>query len=170
MSDLWVLRAGDPRASQAVAALAHAEGKFLLPLLGAVQAGALAMVWVTDRQTSPSSLRRALDAVREPGVLILDGDDCQPGAPDDWRCTRAALGWARVAMVHGAGGERRHYEMAALAAVMTGRLLIVHCSSAEAGAWAERTAAERLCPLVITPRPGVVHPQPPQADGPLQCH
>ena len=161
------MAAGDARAARAVAALAHSEGKFLLPLLGAVAQG-LGLVVVQARETSPSALRRALDAVREPAAVLLDGDDYQPGAPADWRCTRAALGWARAAMIHGAGGERQHYEAAALAAALTGRLLIVHCSSAETIAWAEQMAAARLCTMVITTRPGVVHPQPMAPTGPLR--
>ena len=164
---LFTMPAGDPRVSRAVAALAHGEGQFLLPMFAAVAQG-LGLVVVQDRETSPSALHRALDAVREPAALILDGDDYRPGAPSDWRCGRAALDWARVALVHGAAGEREHYEAAVLAAALTGRLLIVHCSSGEATAWAERTAAARLCPLVITPRPGVVHPQPMAPTGPIQ--
>ncbi len=168
MSEPWVLPAGNARASQAVAALAHGEGQFLAPLLGGVQTGALSLIWATDRHTSPAALRRAIDAIGEPAALLLDGDDYRPGGPEDWRCTGAALAWARVAMVHGAAGEREHYAAAVVAARLAGRLLIVHCAGAEARAWAERTAAARLCPMVITPRPGVVHPQPPQAAGPLQ--
>lgn len=165
---LLTLRPGDPRAARAIAALVHGEGQFLLPLLAGVQSGALSLVWANDRQTSPSALRRALDDAGSPTALILDGDDYFPGAPDDWRCAGAALGWAKGVLVHGAAGERGDYEAAALAAVLTGRLLVVHCSGAEAAAWAERAGAASLCPLVIAPRPGVVHPQPPQAAGPLQ--
>ncbi len=87
---LFTMPAGDPRVSRAVAALAHGEGQFLLPMFAAVAQG-LGLVVVQDRETSPSALHRALDAVREPAALILDGDDYQPGAPADWRCGRAAL-------------------------------------------------------------------------------
>ena len=167
MSAPFVLRAGDPRASQAVAALSHDGGQFLLPLFAAVPHG-LALVFAQDRETSPSALRRALDAVREPAALLLDADDYQPGAPTDWRCAPAALAWARAALIHGAAGEREHYAAAVVAATMTGRLLIVHCGSAEAAAWATVAEAAKLPTLVIAPRPGVVHPQPPQADGMLQ--
>lgn len=161
----FVLRAGDPRAARGIGTLAHGGGAFLLPLLGAVGSGLLSLVFVSDRDTSPSALRRALDGMAEPVALILDGDDYAPGAPSDWRCTAAALAWARIALVHGAAGTREHYEIATLAAAARGRLLLVHCSSSEALAWAEATA--RLSPLVITPKGGV-HPLPLQPEGTFQ--
>jgi hypothetical protein len=168
MSEPWILRAGDPRAGRAVAVLAHGEGTFLLPLFGAVQTGVFSLVWASDRQTSPSALRRALDTAGEPAVVLLDGDDGQPSAPEDWRCGRAALAWARAALIHGAAGERQHYATGALAAALIGRLLLVHCGGSEAASWATVAEAARLPTLIITPRPGVVHPQPAKADGPLQ--
>ncbi len=151
------LAAGDQRTTLGIRALAHGEGAFMLPLLGAIQCGLLSLVIVSGRETSPSALRRALDGVREPAVVMLDGDDYRPGAPADWRCTRAALAWARVAVVHGTAGARVHYEAAVMAAVAKERLLLVHCASGEAAAWAE--AAAHLCPLVVVPERGP-HPLP----------
>ncbi len=163
---ILTLPAGDQRAARGIAALAHGEGSFLIPLLGAVQSALLSLVIVFDRDTSPSALKRALEQIRGPAVLLLDGDDYQPGAPSDWRCTRAALAWARVAVVHGTAGAREHYETAVMAAVAKERLLVVHCASAEAAAWAEATAAAHLCPLMLVPERGT-HPLPFHA-GPVQ--
>jgi hypothetical protein len=153
------LPAGDQRAALGIGALVHGEGAFMLPLLGAVQSALLSLVIVSGRDTSPSALKRALEQVRGPAVLLLDGDDYQPGAPSDWRCTRAALAWARLALVHGTAGARAHYETAVVAAVAKERLLVVHCASDEALAWAEATAAAHLCPLVLMPERGP-HPLP----------
>ncbi len=160
------LAAGDQRAAIGIRALAHGEGAFLLPLLGAVQSASISLVMVEGRGTSPSALKRAVEPLRGPVVVLLNGDDYVPGAPPDWRCTRAALAWARVALIHGAGGARMHYELAAVAAALHGRLLLVHCSSAEALAWGEVASAAGVSPLVVMPRAGP-HPLPPRA-GPVQ--
>ena len=162
-----IVRSGHPGAARVIGALAHTPGaQFLLPLVAAIPNG-LTLVFVSDQQISTSALRRALDRLPEPVTLIIDGDDYRPGAPADWRCTRAALAWARVAIVHGAAGARAHYELAVLAAAATGRLLLVHCASAEAQDWTAAAAAARLRPLMIVPERGE-HPLPERAEGPLQ--
>ena len=161
------LPAGDQRAALGIGALAHGKGAFLLPLLGAVQSARISLVVVLDRAASPSALKRALEQIRGPAVILLDGDDYQPSAPSDWRCTRAALAWARVALVHGAAGTREHSGLAVVAAALHGRLLLIHCASAEAQGWTEAAAAVKLNRLTIVPQRGP-HPLPLRPEGTLQ--
>lgn len=78
-----------------------------------------------------------LDPVRNPKPLIVIlGDDYGPSeGPDAFPQARRLFRWARWMMLHGAGGEPWHYAMAAEAAVLMGRVLIVETSSAGLPAW-----------------------------------
>jgi hypothetical protein len=96
-----------------------------------------------------------------PAVILIGDDDGLDRGPSGWRLAERALAWARAVLLHGAGAEIIHYEGAIMAAQLTGRCLIVECSSATLPAWETlaKAAPHRPRTLIIRPRGGV-HPIP----------
>ena len=96
-----------------------------------------------------------------PAVALIGDDDGLDRGPDGWPQARRAVGWARAVMLHAAGAELYHYEVAIVAAELTQRMLIVECCSATLPAWVDivQNAAHRPKCLIIQPPDGT-HPIP----------
>ncbi len=107
-----------------------------------------------------------LEKQGRPIIAILGDDDYQPAGPSTWACAAKLRCWAAFAIVHGAGAERAHYDMAADLAKSARRLLLIETTSAAAQLWAaflsERTPA--LPFMGILPRDGA-HPVRPTRGG-----
>ncbi len=83
-----------------------------------------------------------------PIVVVVSDDDYQTTGPDGWACADKLRSWAAFAIVHGTGGQRQHYAMAAVMAAEVRRLLFIETSSAGAQLWAG-FLAERTPPLTF---------------------
>ena len=94
--------------------------------------------------------------------VIVGDDDYQPAGPSAWACAAKLRSWARFAIVHGAGAERRHYADAATMTVQVRRMLFIETSSAGAQAWAaflaERTPLLPMMGILSTDGPHPVLP------------
>jgi hypothetical protein len=98
--------------------------------------------------------------VGRPTIILAGFDDGCDLGPDSWPAAGRVRDWARWALVHGAGFERWHYELALAAVQMHSRVLIVECSAKTVAAWERFTRSGRdpLPGLAIRPRGA--HPLP----------
>ena len=95
-----------------------------------------------------------------PMVMVIGDDDLVSTGPAGFRDAQRFAEWADAAMVHAAGGEALHYQMAVDGALRMGRLLLVETSSAHASAWCDLFGKDgelRIPVLCIYPREGA-HP------------
>jgi hypothetical protein len=124
-----------------------------LPVIRAAADGLIAAVNISD--PSAKWPERELARFRRP-VLLIVADDLEPERPSTppsgWRCARMLRAWAKSAIVHGAGGEAEHYRLVVVAALTTGRAVMVETSSTCAVPWAEFLFP--LPTLLILPRSG----------------
>jgi hypothetical protein len=105
----------------------------------------------------PGGLVKSAERRRTP-VLLIIGDDPIDGVslgPDGWLCARRLSGWARFALIHGAGGEASHYKTAVLEAELHRAAALIECSSETLPLWRDFLRAPHK--LLIPPRAGV-HP------------
>ena len=129
-------------------------GDFAMPLVNALADGQITLVIPTRRDRAP------LDAMRRatrPVVVLIGDDDYASTGPNGWRCAQKVTRWARAALVHGAGGERQHYEAAIMGAEAHGRFVLVETSSAYALPWLMLLSGKPV--LTIVPKGGP-HPLP----------
>ncbi len=128
------------------------------PLLRAAMAGELRLLMVPPGERIPL---RLLDPMRDPRplVVLLSGDGIKPVGPEGFPQAARLFRWARFLMLHGAGGEAAHYELAADAARATGRVVIAECIAAHLPDWLAFRAAHvpRTPSLAIEARDGL-HP------------
>ena len=130
-----------------------------LPLLSACREGLLALACMSRGQDAP---RRLLEGARRPTCTWLQDDDEVSTGPSGfpsakWLCTR----WARMALVHGAGGEREHYAGAVIATLTHGRVLFIETDSRHADEWCDLLGnGTRIPVLKIIPPDGRQHPAP----------
>jgi hypothetical protein len=130
-----------------------------VPLLRAVRAGRVALA-LPERHGAISSTR--LKRAGRPVVVVLGDDDYMTTGPDGWVCTERVFGWARHIIIHAAAGHAEHYEAIALAAQVSGRLVLIETSSDAAVAWnnAAVKLGRRAVIQAVIPGPGVQHPAP----------
>jgi hypothetical protein len=124
-------------------------------------AGRNAFLPVTPEMSATRFKRFTRMTTDRPTVVLIGDDDGLERGPGGWLLARRAVAWARAVMIHGAGAELAHYEVAIIAAELTGRCLIIECGTATLAAW---TALVRAAPhkpetLVIQPHGGA-HPIP----------
>ena len=131
----------------------HHAAPHVVPLLRAVAAG-VHVACVPRGVPFP----RELAALEKPCIVVIGDDDGLATGPAGYPAAKRLGYWARRAMVHGAGGEAEHYELAVEAAALYGRVLIVETGSARISEWRRCLGDGRRVPLlVIVPRYGV-HP------------
>lgn len=151
------------RIALAISMAASVGEAFRAPLLRAVAADTIALAVVGLGQTPPLA---KLDRTRRPAVLVLlADDDTSRVAPADFPHAARALRWGRGALIHAAGGEEKHYLLAAAGAQTYRRLVVVETCTCHLPAWsalAQRTIHPGRI-LHIAPPPGGVHPAPPPA-------
>ena len=142
--------------SETIVRLQQAGEGFRTPLLRAARDGALNLVMVAGGEPVPA---RAL-AFQRPTVLLLADDHPDATGPDRWKQAAVLLRWARSGMFHATGGQELHYLGATVAAVGTGRLLLVEMRSEHHRAWFDltRRVAPKLQLLNLLPVNGGVHP------------
>jgi hypothetical protein len=127
-----------------------------LPLWRAAADGRINIVWIADlsRPWPGGVVKRSTRP-----IVACVGADMDIGGPDprptDWLCARRLRDWCACAIVHGSGGQPRHYREAVRAAELTGRCAVVETTSLRVREWAEYLSPRRT--LVIVPREGV-HP------------
>lgn len=128
-------------------------------LLRAASAGRCDLfVPVTD--TSNHAFKTFAASVRNrPAVVLIGDDDYADRGPAAWRIAERVIRWAAAVTLHGAAAELAHYEAVIFAAQITGRAVIVECSSATLPAWVDlvKQAPHRPRTLILTP-PNGVHP------------
>jgi hypothetical protein len=144
------------------AALARQVGKTaLLPLLRAGVAGRIGLV-LHLRGTRIG--RDVLDGTHDVPTAVVLGDDYRSTGPGGWPQAVRLLRWAEVIILHGAGAEAVHHEMAAVVAVLRRRSLIVETSSVHIDAWVEFTkqfARPETGVSVVAMAAGLAYPRTP---------
>ncbi len=133
----------------------------LAHLLRAVAQGRIALFPLLPDTGATQFEAFARATSHRPAVALLGDDDGLNRGPAGWSMAGRATAWARAALVHGAGAEPSHYEMAIQTAKPARRVLIIECGSATLDAWASLVsdAAHRPSALIICPHGGV-HPVP----------
>lgn len=150
-----------PGGIAAALAILGASGlEFACPLFEAVRRDEIAVTIARPHHSLP--LRR-LDAAHRPAVVIL-GDDSEGTrlGPSGWPHAHQGMRWAAGAVLHGAAGERRHYEKAIAGAKEARRIVLVETSSWRIPEW-EQLALRYMAPsriLKILPSGGRFHPEP----------
>lgn len=133
-----------------------------LPLYAAAAEGRIGLVEVMP----DAALPKALDRASRPLVILIGDDGETPLGPDGWRCTARLRRMARGAIIHAAGGERSHYAQAVEAAVAgCAPLALIETTTERATAW--RSVFGKRPQVIITTRPGDIHPRAASV-GPLQ--
>lgn len=129
--------------------------------LRALYQGRIAHLGVA-RNTSNGAIKRFIAGACLPALILVGDDDDFPSGPGGFSTAQRLLRWAYQVVVHGAGAEVSHYEAAVLAAEITGRFLMVECSSPMIPAWeaAARKWATNAVVQIVQPPPGLVHPRP----------
>lgn len=122
----------------------------LAPIFNAALAGQVAAVGLAKRNVQFP--RREVASFRLPTVLIVGDDDDAATGPTGWRSAKEATHWAAAAIVHGAGAERGHYDMAVASAVRFRRLLLIETRSQFVRPWG--SLLEGKPRLAIMPRTG----------------
>lgn len=102
----------------------------------------------------------------QPAIVLVGDDDGLETGPAGWSCIERAIRWPASVVIHAAGAEAEHYELALAAAQICRRLLFIECGSRSAPGWIEavRRAPQRPNVLVIEARDGV-HPLPVDRNG-----
>lgn len=126
-----------------------------VPLLRAAMAGDLRFCILQPGQRLPLS---QLDMQRHPRpfAVILGGDAGGPAGPDAFPQARRLLRWAAGIVLHGAGGEARHYGAVAEAAMLLRRVALVETTTAALPQWLALKAevAPATPALVVEVPPG----------------
>lgn len=139
-----------PAQVQRLAEVAAQCGPWSMPVVEALRAGFIAVVFVTRRQrVDLASMRRS-----PLPLLCWIGDDDEEAStgPDGWLSTPVVTRWAKSAIVHASGGESAHYAEAVRATLVTKRHLLVETSTAHASAWLRLLVGKPA--LAILPRTG----------------
>ncbi len=104
------------------------------PLFREAMANRLRLIIVPPGDRVPVSM---LDPTRDrrPLMVILAGDGAVPVGPDAFPQAARLLRWCGFVMLHAAGGQAEHYEIAATAAAAVGRVVIAETGSDHLAAW-----------------------------------
>jgi hypothetical protein len=123
--------------------------------LRAVAAGRIALTAVMHCRVAwtPRSLKSSL-----PTIVLIGDDHGDSRNPDEWRCSKSAIAWARAAIVHGTGAQAWHYQEAIRVAELTGRCLFIETDSDHVASWASALAPRQIPGLSIIPPTGQRHP------------
>ncbi|RZA29021.1 MAG: hypothetical protein EOP02_05700 [Proteobacteria bacterium] len=142
--------------SETIVRLQQAGEGFRTPLLRAARDGVVNLVMAHGGQRISS---RALKFQRPTVILLLDDLPTATG-PDGWPQAAKLLRWARRGMFHATGGQELHYLGATVAAVGSGRLLLVEMRSEHHATWYDlaKRVAPKLQVLNLLPPNGGVHP------------
>ncbi len=125
-----------------------------LPLLRAARSGDVAY-FELDR--GAKLLPEEMAPIGKPAVVVIGDDDDMATGPAGWPGTRRLLRyWASGALIHAAGGEASHYEVAIGWAQQLRRVVIVETSSTYAEDWMATLPAQ-TAKLLIWPTGGA-HP------------
>jgi hypothetical protein len=162
-----VARISDPAAVRDMVAMATIAGAgHTAELFRAAQIGTIALAGVSDRQSFFTG--RELKTLRAPAIAWVPADDGGPDRPHEWACADTLRRWCRFAVIHGTGGTVSDYRKIIGLAKQWRRLLLVECSSDAVPAWIAFMKGAPQVPkpqlLAWLPRPGTVHPAPPDAD------
>jgi hypothetical protein len=155
-ADINVGKPGD-LARMAAAVSLHAP--HYLPIMREVCAGRLALVQpAREGIVSVGRLKR----MGRPVIFVIGDDDYLSTGPGGWASVDRLMAWAAHIIIHGAAGYVEHYAAIALAAQVTGRLLLIECASAQVQAWRDSAAAKGGDAVIqaVVAAPGVQHPAP----------
>jgi hypothetical protein len=98
----------------------------------------------------------------KPSVLLIGDDDGANRGPPGWPGAPKAVEWGRWFLLHAAGAEPKHYQLAIAMAQIHRRVVVIECTTSTLPAWIAMTekARNRVGGMVIYPRGGV-HPMMP---------
>jgi len=130
-------------------------------LMRALAAGRIALLPLVPVESATKFKAWARVTKHRPAVALIGDDDGFNRGPCGWAQARRAVAWSRKVLLHGAGAELFHYELAVMSAELTYRTLIIECCTATMYGWIElvRAAPHRPSTLIITPGDGP-HPLP----------
>lgn len=128
-------------------------------LMRALMAGRIALLPLLPDGSAGKFKQWARSTKDRPAVALIGDDDGFERGANGWTQAHRAVAWARSILIHGAGAEPFHYELAIISAELTHRMLVIECGTATVGGWIElvKAAPHRPSTLIITPREGV-HP------------
>jgi hypothetical protein len=98
-----------------------------------------------------------------PILAVISGNNDFPCGPDQWRSARFLTAWARTAMVHGAVAKPKHYQMAIMMALNTGRALLIETASFFTEPWTALMAG-KIPVTGFVPPYGGMHPDIPAGE------
>jgi hypothetical protein len=135
-------------------------------LMRALASGRIALLPLLPKESSSKFKAWARMTKHRPAVILVGDDDGFDRGPVGWAQGRRAVAWSRRVLLHGAGAELFHYELAIVAAELTHRTLVIECCSATIDGWIElvKAAPHQPSTLIITPGDGV-HPLPVRKEG-----
>ena len=131
-------------------------------LLRALASGRIAMLPIQPEESASKVKAFARLTSHRPSIILIGDDDGRDLGPSRWSQARRAVRWARSVVIHGAGAQLFHYELAIEKAELVGRVLVVECSKATLPDWIAlvTSAPHRPATLVISPDGDGPHPFP----------
>ncbi|MFZ6762121.1 hypothetical protein [Pseudoroseomonas sp. WGS1072] len=136
---------------------------FRAPLLRAAADGLIAVTISTRGSPVPANLLKAKKATC---VLLADDHPLATG-PDRWEQAKTLLRWSEMVILHAAGGQDRHYILAAMLTMISGRVVLVEMQGQHHDAWRALALTmmdgRRILSIVVPP--GDVHPRPGAPEG-----
>jgi hypothetical protein len=129
-------------------------------LLRCLHAGRIAYLPVPPDTSSSKFKAWVRLTAHEPAVACIGDDDGFDRGPGGWKITGRVVQWARSILLHRAGAELWHYEHLVRAAEVSGRALIVECSSSTLPLWIDlmKLTNRNAAVLLLRPPPGGTHP------------
>jgi hypothetical protein len=144
------------------AAIAHAEqaGAFGRAYLMRQRLTGRIGLFEVFRDTSATTFKRFVAISHgQSAVVVVGADDGMSDGPEAWPLAHRMVRWANSIILHGAGPELIHYQLAVAGAVQHGSLLFIECESAALPAWESLILAARHRPVVLKIVPkGGQHP------------
>lgn len=128
---------------------------FRIPLLRALAQKQIALCEVPRGEPFPAELAKFN---KLPVITIFCDDDHWSSGPGGFPCAKRFSYWARRIMVHAAGGEPQHYELAIEAARLCRHILIVETDSAHEEEWFQSLGAGKRAPILCVTALGGAHP------------
>lgn len=139
-----------------IIASASTSAPWLVPVFRAVRDGRINLVMPQRDAVLTTAF---LEQSSRPLIISIGDDDGAETGPAGWACIPMLQKWGRGAMINGAAGEARDYELAVIAAMTVGRFVIVECGTAHQQAW-EAAISPNMSALAIRARPDSPHPAP----------
>lgn len=149
---------------RAIVAATQAGSVGCAHLLRALNSGRIALLPLQPECSAAAFKRWMKTTAKRPAIVLIGDDYGADLGPAGWPTAERAVRWCRAVLLHAAGGEVWHYEMAVQNAQSFGRVLVVECTTKTLPAWLNLVDSVRPIPpvsLVIMPPDGLAHPASP---------